>query len=142
MLLYKSNHLHSPWISIQFFTVFSFTIIFIVGNTVNMCVHSLYTVTVAYNHVAYMQRYSESHSINRRMYLCTCKLHRKYAVCEPYNLICMHIMYALQLKMMHNNLAYRYSYCDVFILALENAKYSGESRGGGPGAWAPPPRNA
>ena len=55
-------------------------------NTVYTCVHSLYTVTVAYNHVAYMQRYSESHSINRRMYLCTCRLHRKYAVCEPYNL--------------------------------------------------------
>ena len=65
---------------IQFITIFSFAIIFIVGNTVNTCVHSLYTVTVAYNHVAYMQRYSESHSINRRMYLCTCRLHRKYAV--------------------------------------------------------------
>ena len=62
-------------------------------NTVYTCAHSLYTVTVAYNHVAYMQRYSESHSINCRMYLCTCRLHRKYAVCEPYNLICMHIIY-------------------------------------------------
>ena len=31
-----------------------------------------------------MQRYSESHSINRRMYLCTCRLHRKYAVCEQW----------------------------------------------------------
>ena len=37
---------------IQFFTVFSFAIyiIFIV-NTVYTCVHSLYTVTVAYNHI-------------------------------------------------------------------------------------------
>ena len=56
-------------------------------------VYTHYTrVTVAYNHVAYIQRVT-FHQF--RMYLCTCRLHRKYAVCEPYrpNLICMHIIY-------------------------------------------------
>ena len=70
LLLYKSIIYIPPGSAslIQFFTVFSFAIIFIVVNTVYTYI--LYTVTVAYNHVrASIQRVTFHQSPYESMYM-------------------------------------------------------------------------